>query len=171
MLSAYRYSTRMILIALVVLVFIGGFMLVPDPAPDTPGSIEDEAAVIEYYYEPLVAMTIGDHPVRASVADNATTRQRGLSDTPYLPEDIVKFFVFPEDNTWGIWMREMRYPIDIMWIDTDGAIVHIEHGVAPETYPETFRPDVPARYVIEAASGFVAEHEIEVGTSVDLPRR
>ena len=121
------------------------------------------------YFEPLLPMMIGEVAVEASVARTPEERQRGLSGTPFLPPGVVKLFVFEESEKWGFWMREMSYPIDILWLNEAARVVHIESDVHPNTYPEVFTPNVPALYVIETAAGFSAAHNIRLGTKVDLP--
>ena len=171
----FRYSVRITLLALVLLVFIGGFMFFPDssePAADNSDAAtgaEAEEQVIAEYYAPLVPMRIGDVPVEASLATTPAERQQGLSDTPYLPAHVVKVFVFPEAKQYSFWMKDMQYPIDIIWVDAAADVVDIHEAVAPETYPETFTPSQPAQYVIETVAGFAAEQGITVGTEVDLP--
>ncbi len=117
----------------------------------------------------VVPLTIGQVAVQASVADTFVARMVGLSNTPYLPSDMVKLFVFDSDGPQPIWMKDMQYPIDIMWVDRAGVIVHLELSVDPSTYPQRFTSPVPARYVLEANAGFATAHQITIGTSVDLP--
>ena len=174
--NIFRYSIRITLLALVLLVFIGGFMFFPDssdPAADSgdaaTGVETEEEQVIAEYYAPLVPMHIGDVPVEATLAITPAERQQGLSDTPYLPTNVVKVFIFSEADELSFWMKDMQYPIDIIWVDAEARIVDIHEHVAPETYPDTFSPSKPARYVIETNAGFVAEHDIAIGTQVDLP--
>lgn len=127
-------------------------------------------AIIDEWYTPLASMTIKSTQVEASVASTTETRTIGLSSTPYLPEGIVKLFVFEESQEWSFWMKDMNYSIDIIWVDATGAIVHIEEEVTPASYPMSFLPNKPAMYVIETVSGFVKDYSIEVGDRVVLPK-
>lgn len=120
-------------------------------------------------YEPLYSMQLGDTEVRASLATTPQERQLGLSNTPSLPADVVKVFVFPESGEWGFWMKDMNYSIDILWVNAAAEVVHVAPNVAPSSYPETFKTPVPAKYVIETVAGFAAEHAIVPGTAVALP--
>ncbi|MEM9897322.1 MAG: DUF192 domain-containing protein [Bacteroidota bacterium] len=70
----------------------------------------------------------------------------------------------------------MNYPIDIIWANETGGIVHIVENVSPDTYnadapgsSETFESPVDAWFVVETNAGFVAEHEITIGDSIVLP--
>jgi uncharacterized membrane protein (UPF0127 family) len=121
------------------------------------------------YYPELVPIVVGEVAVQASVADSIPERIKGLSNTPYLPEGVVKLFAFGAEGEHGIWMKDMNYPLDIIWVAKSGMIVHIEDNVSPETYPESFSSPKPAWYVIEASAGFVASSSIKVGDEVVVP--
>ena len=114
-------------------------------------------------YPDTVEARIGSTTLEASVADSLGERIKGLSDTPFLPENVVKLFVFEVEGSHSIWMKDMNYSIDILWLDKDGLVVHYKENVAPETYPESFASPVPSWYVIEANAGFVKEHNIKIG--------
>ncbi len=133
----------------------------PTPKPDSQSA--------EVLYPNTKSMKIRDIEVQASVAQSWPDRIKGLSDTPYLPEHIVKLFVFDSSGLHSFWMKDMNYAIDILWVDTAGVIVHIEEKVSPESYPAMFVPKREAKYVIETAAGFVEKHQIAVGESVVLP--
>lgn len=124
----------------------------------------------EVIYPTTESMKIGGVDVKASIAQNWPDRIKGLSDTPYLPEDVVKIFVFDSAGYHSIWMKDMNYSIDIIWVDADSKIVHIEKDASPESYPGMFVTEVPATYVIETVTGFAAKNEIVVGDVVELPK-
>ncbi|MFT7644879.1 MAG: uncharacterized membrane protein (UPF0127 family) [Candidatus Paceibacteria bacterium] len=120
-------------------------------------------------YPNTTSVIIGDTVVDASVADTLSKRIKGLSDTQFLPESVVKLFAFGVPGNHSIWMKNMNYPLDIIWLAEDGEIVHIEDNILPETFPESFSSPVPAWYVIEANAGFVASNTVVVGDTVVLP--
>lgn len=110
---------------------------------------------------------LGEHVFEVLVADSDTTRIRGLSGRPSLSNGQAMLFVFPNDGTHGIWMKDMRFAIDILWVDRDGTIVHIEQEVRPDSYPNVFTSMVQARYVIEVNAGVVQELGIDVGQHME----
>ena len=120
------------------------------------------------YYPSTVPITIGSSTVAASVADSLAERIQGLSDTPYLPEGLVKLFVFGAEGNHSIWMKDMNYSLDILWATRSGEVVHIEENVAPETYPTSFASPVPAWYVVEANAGFIEQENIQLGDQLTL---
>ncbi len=120
-------------------------------------------------YPNVVPLTIGDVPVLASVADSLSARIKGLSDTPFLPDNVVKLFTFGAAGPQPIWMKDMNYSLDIIWVAKEGKIVHIEENVSPDTYPKPFSSPKPAWYVVEANAGFVAKNAVTIGEEVVLP--
>lgn len=115
------------------------------------------------YYPKLVPLRIASTSVFASVANTLPDRIKGLSGTPYLPDGVVKLFAFGTEGEHSIWMKDMNYSLDIIWVSRAGNIVHIEENISPDTYPKSFSSPVPAWYVIEANAGFVAREGIKVG--------
>lgn len=108
--------------------------------------------------------------VQASVAKTWAERIKGLSDTPYLPDEVVKLFVFDTVGEHSIWMKDMNYAIDIIWVDAENNIVDIKKNATPESYPESFSPKTDALYVIETKVGFVAKNNIKIGDEVLAPK-
>jgi uncharacterized membrane protein (UPF0127 family) len=138
---------------------------------ERPIETEEEEVGLEEWrtiYPKTVPITIGEAVVQASVANTLPERIKGLSDTPFLPEGVVKLFAFGADGTHSIWMKDMNYSLDIIWVAEEGEIVHIEENVSPETYPKAFSSPVPAWYVIEANAGFVASNTVAIGDEVVL---
>jgi len=120
-------------------------------------------------YPKTQPLQIGEVVVSASVAKTWSEIIKGLSNTPFLPEFVVKLFVFGTVDYHPIWMKDMNYAIDIIWVDDNNKIVDIKKGVTPESFPEAFSPKVPARYVIETVSGFVDKNDIKIGDEVKSP--
>ena len=119
-------------------------------------------------YPNTIPISIGGIALQASVADTLPKRIKGLSDTPFLPDNVVKVFSFGTPGPHSIWMKDMNYAIDILWTDNDGMVVHIEENVSPESYPDAFASPEPAWYVIETNAGFVSRNEIKTGDEMML---
>ncbi len=136
------------------------------PLPGKKTASEEEWRT---YYPELIPIVIASTTVQASVADSLPERIKGLSGTPYLPDGIVKLFAFGAEGEHGIWMKDMNYPIDIIWVSKSGVIVHIQKKVTPETYPDSFSSPKPAWYVIEAPAGFTEVNGVSLGDTVIVP--
>lgn len=110
-------------------------------------------------------------PVDARLAVTREEQIRGLSGTQSLPDGEGLLFVYAEPSRSGIWMKDMNYPIDVLWISEEGKIVHIVENMRPESYPQAYYPDEDATYVLELPSGFVEIHGTQEGDTVEgLPR-
>ena len=71
---------------------------------------------------------------------------------------------FPHDDTWGIWMKDMKVPIDIIWLNQHKRVVYIVKNASPElSTTMTFNPKEPARYVLELPAGSVDKAAIKSG--------
>lgn len=106
---------------------------------------------------------IGKNNIKVDVADSPAELVKGLSGRTTLADDEGMFFIFPNNDYHGIWMKNMKLPIDIIWLDETLKVVFIKEKVLPETYPEVFKPTKPARYVIETPAGFTAKAKIKIG--------
>jgi uncharacterized membrane protein (UPF0127 family) len=119
-------------------------------------------------------ITVGEKSILVEVVDNNETRAKGLSGREGLGEDEGMFFVFEnQDVKPAFWMKDMKFAIDIIWIN-DGKVAQITKGVPPpeSDTPDSklpyYIPDSPIDYVIEVVSGFSEKSQIKEGTSVDL---
>ncbi len=109
-------------------------------------------------------------PLSVLIADTDESRRQGLSGKKEIGAAGM-LFVFDQVDYHGIWMKDMLFPIDLIWIDEDLVVVGIEKGVRPDTYPRTFRPPLPAKYLIETTERYTETFGISVGDEVRLPRR
>src|SRR6266567_8740033 len=103
---------------------------------------------------PTKDVRIGASCVMAELADTPASIEHGLSGRASLQEGHGMLFVFNAEYRWGIWMKGMYFPIDIMWANAQGIIVAIAHDVSPASFPRAFWPSQPARYVLEVPAGF-----------------
>lgn len=109
-------------------------------------------------------LRIGDGVFKARIAKTEAAREKGLSGTETLGADEAMILAFATDGYWEIWMKGMKYPLDIVWIDKDKKVVYVVKN-APYEDGElaTFKPTVSARYVIELPAGTVEQKRISVG--------
>lgn len=105
--------------------------------------------------------------LQAEVADTPGLFTKGLSGRDGLDADKVMLFEFNETSQHHcMWMKDMKFNIDIVWLDEDKKVVDAVHDVSPETYPASFCPKDAARYVIELKSGEAANNKLEIGKQV-----
>lgn len=102
------------------------------------------------------------------VANTDVRRAEGLSGRKEIKPNEGMLFVFPEDREHGFWMKDMGFPIDILWLDRGYRIVDVRENVEPESYPKVFRPDVSARYTLELPAGFFAQYKLSKGMPLEI---
>lgn len=117
-------------------------------------------------YEPTLRLE--GNAVKLEVMKTAEELERGLGGRDPLPPDRAMLFVFKRDDYWPFWMKDMKFSIDIIWLDADLKVVTAIKNMSPDTYPKVYFPDVPARYVIEASAGFVESNHITAGQRLDI---
>ena len=116
----------------------------------------------------LRKLEINKTTVNIEIAANQGQKIKGLSGKNYLPANQGILFVEDESKKISIWMKDMRFAIDIVWIDENFKIIHIENNVQPDSFPKIFSSQEPARYVLEVNAGFTTENNIKVGDKIKL---
>ena len=114
------------------------------------------------------SVRIGEQTYQLEVADDPTERTQGLSGRTELAPNSGMLFVFDEPAQHGIWMKDMNFAIDIIWLDESKEIIEIVDEASPASYPETFYPDRPAKYVIELPAGVAQSHDLDLGDSLEF---
>ena len=115
-----------------------------------------------------VSVVIGSRTIVASVADTQVLQEKGLSGTASLSADQAMLFVFRSPSKYSFWMKDMHYPIDMIWLDSKKKVVFIKKHATPESYPEQFIPTTPAQYVLEVSDGFTDTQKVHVGDIVEF---
>ena len=116
----------------------------------------------------LHTVQLAGKTIRVTVADTPELRAKGLGGREGLAQDEGMLFIFDSDAKYQFWMKDMRFPIDILWIFASGQVVDIRESVSPSTYPAVFAPNSPARYVLELPAGFVKENDVVAGEILRL---
>ena len=116
-----------------------------------------------------VDVHVGRAEVVADVAADETARHNGLSGRASLAEDRGMLFVYPDHVERTYWMKGMRFPIDIVWIDR-GRVTGVEPNVPVPVGDELplYPSRVPADRVLEVRAGWAARHHVERGEQVTI---
>lgn len=103
-------------------------------------------------YKTTSVIINSDH-FHLDIANDPMRRTLGLGRRE--PGDPHKgmLFIFPTAAKHGFWMKDMKFAIDIIWLDEQRQVVDITYNVAPDTYPQVFEPEQDAKYVIEVPTG------------------
>ena len=123
----------------------------------------------EFFLSSENVIKVGGVPMRVDVANTAESRQLGLSGRQDIGSVVGLLMVFDEPGYHGIWMKGMRFPIDVIWISEDFRVVGITRNLTPESYPKIFEPPEPIRYVLETNISFADVYGISTGDTADIP--
>lgn len=113
-------------------------------------------------------ISLGGAALQVEIADTRAERSQGLSGRKELGENKGMLFVLETEGQPAFWMKNMRFAVDILWIDSGKKVVQITKNAAPESCPERFRPQVPVLYVLEVPAGWAERHNIQPGTVLSL---
>ena len=111
-------------------------------------------------------LMINGYALTADIAGTPKQQMTGLAIKFHLNEDQAMLFPFPVPSLEGFWMKDMRFPIDIMWIDSNNTIVHIESNLQPcikGAICPIYSPPIKVIYVLETVAGFSQRHHVIVG--------
>jgi uncharacterized membrane protein (UPF0127 family) len=97
------------------------------------------------------------------VSSTSNERTIGLSKYQSLNDNQAMLFVFDELGLYSFWMRDMNFPIDIIWLNENKEIISIKEGADPSEYPQSYYPEGDSLYVLETVAGFVRKNNLQKG--------
>jgi uncharacterized membrane protein (UPF0127 family) len=119
---------------------------------------------------------VGRGVFEVEIADNPVLHQRGLSGRSVLGENEGMLFIFPQPGFQNFWMKDMKFPIDIIWIRDHkviGMVIGAEPAFAeasagkPESYTIYTSPE-PVDMVLEINAGKSQQFGIKIGDGVTV---
>jgi len=105
--------------------------------------------------------------VWAELARNDLEWAHGLSRRTWLPPDHGMLFAFDAPAPRALWMRDTLIPLDMIFVDADGVVVHIEEAAKPLSL-RLYGTNTPAQFVIEVGARWARTHGVEVGAVVSF---
>ncbi len=101
-------------------------------------------------------------------------RAMGVMFRPSLPEDHGLLFVFEASDFHGLWMKNCRFPIDMLWLDEAHRVVHVAEGVPPcrQGPCPVYSPMRRASFVLEVNAGQARREKAVIGSTLQfqIPR-
>lgn len=131
------------------------------------------AQVGEFHYDPefqlsVDTVVIKDQELKVWLADTQESQRQGLSVFESLSPDTGMLFIFDSSDDHAFWMKNMKFNIDIFWLNEDKEVIFIKRDAKPEDYPESYQAGIDSRYVLETVSGFADLYDIQIGDHLNF---
>ena len=120
-----------------------------------------------------IIISIHGTKLNAAVADSFLKRMIGLMFRKHLPRNSCMLFVFNIEGFHGIWMRNMLFPIDVLWINKRMRVVDLKENLRPCTSTfdcATYSPAKKSKYILELNAGKIKELNIKTGRIITLKK-
>jgi uncharacterized protein len=121
-------------------------------------AVSAQAAGLSEHGNPMIPLRVRGVTVLAEVVASPPKLYLGLSHRDGLPPGRGMLFIMPASEIQHFCMRDMRFALDIIWIDA-GRVVGCERNVQPND-PRTLTSPAPVRYVLEVPAGFCETHHL-----------
>ena len=124
----------------------------------------------EIVYAHAIVTTSRGEEIPVEIADTLKKRSLGLGKRTSLKKGWGMLFVFEKRKPHRFWMKDMQFPLDIIWLDNH-RIVHIIHNAKPvksRDEPEVMTSPVPVNFVLEIAAGRAAKLRLKTGQRMKL---
>ena len=127
----------------------------------------EKTPISDYSFtEPNLKIYTSNGVIKAFVAKNPSTREQGLGKRLSLGVNQGMFFIFPKPDKYDFWMKDMNFPIDVVWINQDRVIVGITPNLSPASYPASFASPGPVQFVLELNANTATDFGFKVGSRV-----
>ncbi len=117
------------------------------------------------------SVTIKNLNINVDLAQTSDQQAKGLSIKNTLNENEGMLFIFDTLKKHSFWMKDMKFPIDIIWINSNHEIVYIEKNIQPCIFfpiCTSYSPPEDSKYVLEVTSNYTTKNNINIGDDVDF---
>ena len=133
------------------------------------------AGLYLFFHTRSQKIVLGGETFFVEVAATPQIRGRGLSGRRSLAPDRGMLFRYHTRDRYGFWMKDMRFPLDILWLSSLDAqtseIVDIAPSAPPDASdsPRVYEPRLPADDVLELTAGTAARLHLKIGDRAEFP--
>ena len=139
----------------------------PDTSPGTSSDISSTTTpATTLQTVPTLQIRAPKGTIQALEASTAEAMSLGLGERASLPTGQGMLFEFPHPGDYGFWMKDMRFPLDMVWISSDKRASGVTANIPADSYPTVFFPPLAISYVLELNAGQAAELGIATGTQL-----
>ncbi|MCA9327149.1 DUF192 domain-containing protein [Candidatus Saccharibacteria bacterium] len=131
-------------------------------------SVASIVALFAFQTPPTASLQTDVQTYKLDIGSTDAEQEQGLGGRDSMDTDKGMIFVFEKPAVECFWMKDMQFPLDIIWLNELKRVVHIEANVSPDTYPKQYCPSEQARYVIELNAGEAARSGIKTNQTLRL---
>jgi uncharacterized membrane protein (UPF0127 family) len=120
-------------------------------------------------FKPTTSVRLGSGVYSLWLADTEASRIQGLSGVKKLSPNGGLLMAYDTNDTHGIWMKDMKFPLDIVWLSEDKKVVYTVKNAPPQVGQLTiYQPKDQARYILELPAGSVDKAGIKTGDRAEF---
>jgi uncharacterized membrane protein (UPF0127 family) len=165
--SKNKYYLQFVILALVITGVVVTALAVGEKATPKLASKQAVSACGPYRNDRTV--TVNGATIQVEVPRTAAAFAKGLGGRPCILPNQGMLFAFTKPGQYAFWMKDMKFPIDIIWIGADHKAAAEEIDLSPKTYPDRFiNKDRPAQFVLELKANRSKELNISLGTPINF---
>lgn len=121
----------------------------------------------------FVDLMVGDDQLKVEIADTKEKRGKGLGGRDNLASDSGMLFIFDKEDKYAFWMKSVKFPLDMIWINDDRVVDFIKSAQPPvpglkDEELSLYLPNQSINKVLEVNAGYIDAHDIKVGTEVKI---
>ncbi len=124
-----------------------------------------------YWKNPLSSsVTVNHKKIFVEIAITDEEKVRGLSNKSSMPVDHGMLFIMGEPAHHSFWMKDMRFPLDFIWISEKTVVDLTENVPNPKGTepPVKVQPRIPADKLLEVNAGGIQEYGIKIGDTISF---
>ncbi|MDP9289513.1 MAG: DUF192 domain-containing protein [Thermoproteota archaeon] len=157
-------KTRVLLPVIIGTIVLGtlGLLFIPE-------SIKDKNIGF-----PNGTLSIDNKTIKIEVADSPVARQRWLTfREDRLPLDSAMMLVYNKSDLYSLWLLNIEFNVDLVWLDEQANIVYIVKNAAPcktalDVAECTYKSTKPAKYILAATTGFIEFYNITNNSRIKI---
>ncbi len=115
-------------------------------------------------------LVINNIKIKVELADTQEKQIQGLSGRKILNENSGMFFIYDKSAVCSVWMKDMHFPIDVIWIDQNWQIVDITKNIQPSSFPAKFESPPSCQYFLETNADFADKTNIQKDDKIELKK-
>lgn len=161
-------------VGLIVLLIVSGVLLFNSSNYNFSGIAGTNRQPAQFFSQTQsgnLSLKVGNATINTEVADTEEKRTKGLSGRDSLGPGSGMLFTFDKPDKYSFWMKDMKFPLDFIWIKDD-QVVDLLKNIQPPVPNQAdntlviYQPVVPINKVLEVNGGFVDKNNIKVGDKV-----